>query len=176
MANRLGLESVTIGALAKATNMSKSGLFAHFKSKAKLQVQILDYAGGRFGESEILPALKAKSGIPRIRTLVSNWIDFTATMSGGCIFVSASTEFSDRPGIVRDLAMNQQQVWVDSLRRMAKSAINVGDFKENADCEQFAFDLYSLLLGFFYYQQLLQGPDTKDRQKTALNQLLAIYR
>jgi AcrR family transcriptional regulator len=123
MASQLGLECVTIGNLAKTTKMSKSGLFAHFQSKENLQVEILNYAAQLFTEGVIVPALKTQSGIPRIRALVDNWIDWSSELTGGCIFVSASTEFSDRPGRVKDVLLNQQKQWIDCLRRIAQSAV-----------------------------------------------------
>jgi AcrR family transcriptional regulator len=176
MASQLGLENVTIGALAKATNMSKSGLFAHFNSKENLQIEILEYAGQRFSESVIAPALMMEGGIPRIKALVNNWIDWSSALSGGCIFVSASTDFSDRPGKVREALLRQQEDWLGSLRRMADSAIRAGDFRKDIDCDQFAFDLYSLLLGFHLYYKLLNDSETRKHQQIALDQLLNNYK
>ena len=96
-------------------------------------------------------------------------------MPGGCIFVSASVEFADRPGKVHDFILAQQEEWVNSLRRMGEAAVRVGDFRKDADCDQFAFDLYSLLLGFHYYHQLLKDDDTAKRQEKALADLLTTY-
>ena len=176
MASRLGLECVTIGALAKAADLSKSGLFAHFQSKENLQVEILNYAGERFSEGVIAPALFEKRGIPRIKALVAHWGRWSSRLSGGCIFVAASTEFSDRPGKVRQALIRQQMEWLDSLRRIARSAIQAGDFRPDIDCNQFAFDLYSLLLGFHLYLKLLQDADTSRHQEAALNRLFDNYR
>lgn len=176
MASQYGLEGVSIGSLAKLINMSKSGLFAHFQSKENLQIEILKYAGRLFAEGVIVPALKIKAGIPRIKALVNNWIAWSDNLTGGCIFVTASAEYSDRPGKVRDYLLRQQRDWIDSLRRIAQSAIKVGDFRRDIDCEQFAFDLYSLLLGFHLYEKLLDDSETKKRQEMALEQLLANYR
>jgi AcrR family transcriptional regulator len=175
MASELGLEDVTIGNLAKVINMSKSGLFAHFQSKENLQLHILNYAALNFSQKVIAPALKKKAGIPRIRALVENWISWSGNLTGGCIFVSASAEFSDRPGEVRKLLLKQQKDWIDSLKKIAKSAISVGDFRKDIDCDQFAFDIYSLLLGFHFYYQLLKDVETKKHQEAALDQLLNKY-
>jgi len=175
MASQLGLECVTIGNLAKATNLSKSGLFAHFQSKENLQIEILNHAARLFSEGVIVPALKTKAGIPRIRALVDNWIQWSSELTGGCIFVSASTDFSDRPGKVRDLLLYQQKQWIDCLRRIAQSAVQAGDFKPNIDFDQFAFDLYSLLLGFHLYYKLLDDAESKKHQETALVRLLNNY-
>lgn len=175
MASQLGLEGVSIGALAKANKMSKSGLFAHFQSKENLQIELLVHAGRLFAESVVIPALRIEAGIPRIRSLVDNWVNWAAKLTGGCIFVSASTEFSDRPGRVRDYLIKQQEDWIECLSRIGESAIKVGVFPEDVDCRQFAFDLYSLMLGFHFYEKLLQDTETKMHQEQALNRLLANY-
>ena len=176
MASRLGLESVTIGSLAASIGMSKSGLFAHFQSKENLQVEILKFAEQEFVASVVVPALRTTAGIPRIKALVRNWIGWGAKLTGGCIFVTAGTEFSDRTGRVRDYLLHQQQMWIDTLRRIAESAVRVGDFRSDADCEQFAFDLYSLILGFHFYHRLLRDSETVQRQQAALEKLLDNYR
>ena len=176
MASQLGLEGVSIGSLAQATNMSKSGLFAHFQSKENLQVEILDHAARVFSENVIIPALAREAGIPRIKALVNNWVEWSDNLTGGCIFVSASADYSDRPGKVRKCLLGQQEDWIDCLCRIAESAIKVGDFREDIDCEQFAFDLYSLLLGFHLYDKLLDDSATKKRQEIALDRLLANYK
>lgn len=176
MATQLSLERVSIGNLAKATRMSKSGLFAHFQSKENLQIEILKHAGELFAEEVVIPALMEKAGTPRIKAIVNNWIAWSSKLTGGCIFVSSSTEFTDRPGKVRDYILKQQEDWIDSLRRIARSAIRVGDFREDIDCDQFAFDLYSLLLGFHLYYKMLNNAETKKRQAAALERLLDNYR
>ena len=175
MASQLGLEAVTIGALAKAVRMSKSGLFAHFQSKENLQNDILGYAGELFSEGVVVPALRTDAGIPRIRALVRNWVDWTSKLSGGCIFVQASNDFKDRPGRVRDFLMQQQAAWLDCLRRIAQSAIRVGDFRKDIDLDQFAFEMYSLLLGFHLYYTLLKNEDIAQRQQMALDALIQRY-
>lgn len=176
LASRLGLEAVTIGALAKATRMSKSGLFAHFQSKENLQIELLRHAGEMFAKDVVAPALRVASGEKRVRALVANWIGYAQRLSGGCIFVTASTDFKDRPGKVRDFLLSQQASWIDCIRRVARSAVEAGEFRGDVDCDQFAFELYSLLLGFHLYHTLLDSADTEKRQEAALDQLLKSYR
>jgi AcrR family transcriptional regulator len=176
MASRLGLEAVTIGDLAKTAKMSKSGLFAHFQSKENLQIELLEYAGEMFSQNVVVPALKTKAGIPRIKAVMENWIRFSGALTGGCIFVTASSDFKDRPGKVRDFLLKQQVGWIDSLRRIAQSAIKEGDFRSDTDCDQFAFELYSLMLGFHLYATLLDNADTQLRQQAAFETLINTYR
>jgi AcrR family transcriptional regulator len=175
MASRLGLEAVSIGELAKAAQMSKSGLFAHFQSKENLQIEILKFAGDRFAQGVVIPALRGEAGITRIQALVDNWIGWTSRLTGGCIFVQAGNDFKDRPGKVRDFLLQQQEAWIDCLRRIARSAIGVGHFRPEIDCDQFAFEMYSLLLGFHLYYKLLHNEDIGERQQTSLDALIRRY-
>jgi AcrR family transcriptional regulator len=177
IASQIGLVAISIGELAKAIPMSKSGLFAHFNSKENLQLAILEYAGDLFKRKVVLPALKEKRGIPRIQAIIKNWKQWVIEhMPGSCIFVSAAIDFEDRPGIVRDFLLKQQKQWIESLSKVAESAIKAGDFRPDINCRQFAFDIYSLLMGFHYYQKLLADTDTQKYQQNALNMLLANYK
>jgi AcrR family transcriptional regulator len=175
MVSHLSLEALTIGELAKEMNMSKSGLFAHFQSKENLQLDILNYAARQFAEEVILPSLKVKQGIPRIKAIVNNWTEWGSKVGGGCIFVDSTTEFNDRPGNIQNLLFAQQKRWVDVLRRIGESAVNAGDLPLDCDCEQFAFDLYSLILGYYYYDQLIKDPKIEQRIQKSLNQFLKTY-
>ena len=175
MASQYGLEDVTIGGLAKEMNMSKSGIFGHFQSKENLQILILNYAVEQFTQTVVLPTLKVKGGIPRIRAMVKRWIIWGNGLGGGCIFVSTSNEFSERPGLVRDALVASQKTWLNSLSRLAESAIKSGDFRPDIDPQQFAFELYSLLLGFHHYYRLLRDQDIQDKQENALEKLIQSF-
>jgi len=83
---------------------------------------------------------------------------------------------SARPGKVRDCLQAQQKLWIDSLKRIAQSAIRAGEFREDIDCDQFAFDLYSLLLGCHYYTKLLDDDHADQKLDIALERLLTSYR
>src|SRR5439155_19719027 len=69
LATKVGFEGLTIGRLADDLELSKSGLFAHFKSKENLQVQVLEMASRRFIDEVIKPALGAPRGERRVRAL-----------------------------------------------------------------------------------------------------------
>jgi len=175
MSSHLSLEALTFGELAKEMKMSKSGLFAHFQSKENLQLDILNYAARQFAEEVILPSLKVERGIPRIKAIVNNWIEWGSKLGGGCIFVDSTTEFNNRPGNIQNLLFTQQKRWVDILKRIGESAVKAGDLKPDSDCEQFAFDLYSLILGHYYYDQLIKDPKIDQRIQKSLNQFLKTY-
>lgn len=175
MASQIGLEAVSIGALANATQMSKSGLYAHFKSKENIQSAILRHAAQLFSLNVVTPTLKVEPGIPQIRDLVNNWILWTSYLGGGCIFIQAGNDFKGRPGKVRDYLVLQQRTWISFLRKIARSAIRVGQFRKGMDCHQFAFELYSLLLGIHLYDKLLDNKDVGKLRRTALDTLVRRY-
>lgn len=174
-ASQFGLESITIGSLAKEMGYSKSGVFARFASKENLQIEILKYVEDDFTRNVITPALKSESGIPRIRKLVDLWINWSSHLTGGCIFVTATTEFRERPGKIRDCLLDQQRRWIGSLKRIAESAIRSKHFREGINRERFAFDIYSMLIGYYYYYQLLDDPGTKKYQESRLDEIIARY-
>jgi AcrR family transcriptional regulator len=177
LASICGLEDMSIGKLAKATGLSKSGLFAHFSSKEKLQTQVVQWVAQMFTEQVMLPAFKEPRGVPRIRAIFENWkywIDGDS-LPGGCVMIASSTEFDDKPGAVRDEIVTMMNELLQSLTRTAQIAIEEGHFKSDADPRQFAFEFESLLHGYHLLQRLLKDPDARERSDLALQRLLEAY-
>src|SRR5262249_29692800 len=149
MATKVGLEGVTIGRLADELGLSKSGLFAHFQSKESLLLSAMEFAAQRFVDGVIKPAFTAPRGEPRVRSLFENWwvwLRKGGLGPGGCFFVAASAELDDRPGPVRDRLVKLQQDWLDTLAQSVRIAIAEGHFRKDADPEQFAYEMYGILL------------------------------
>ena len=117
LATRIGFEGLTIGRLAEALQMSKSGLFAHFRSKEGLQLEILRFAGARMVETVVKPAFAVERGEPRVRALFDRWLAWEQSpdLPGGCPFMAASFELDDRPGPVRDFVVQNLRDWIDTL-------------------------------------------------------------
>ncbi len=176
LASTLGLECLSIGTLAKATSMSKSGLFGHFNSKENLQLAVMKHAGGIFRNEVIIPALKTERGIPRIKKITDCWINWSINLTGGCIFVAAAAEYSDRSGPIKDCINKQHDLWIECLERITQSAVTTGDFKENTNCSLFAFELYSLILGFFLYYNALDYPGARDLVDASVERLINSYK
>ena len=168
-----GLDKLTIGSLANATGMSKSGLFAHFRSKEQLQLQILDAARRRFVDMVIAPALKEPRGEARIRAMfnrtMKQWED---ELPGGCIFHSVSAELDDQPGPARDYLIEIQRDYQESLKRAARIAIEEGQFREDLDIEQFAFELGSITAAYHHFGRLLGDPQAEEHAYKAFEALL----
>jgi AcrR family transcriptional regulator len=123
LASRLGLAGLSVGRLADEVEMSKSGLFAHFRSKEALQLQTLAHARRLFVDLVVRPALAVPDGEARLRALVERWLAWDDTaLSGGCIFVAAAVEVDDRPGAVRDALVAGEREWIGLLASVARAA------------------------------------------------------
>src|SRR5437868_12322629 len=119
VATHVGLEGLTIGRLADDLRMSKSGLFAHFRSKEELQLHTVESERTRFIELVVRPVLAEPGGKARVQAVFDRWLAWRASRPGGCFFAAASFELDDRPGPVRDLLARVQREWLDSLARIA---------------------------------------------------------
>jgi AcrR family transcriptional regulator len=155
-----GLEGLTIGKLASALGISKSGLFAHFGSKEDLQCAVVDAARDIFVEKVVLPA-NQYHGLKRLRALCENWMEYGEgrVFPGGCFFSAASLEFDDRPGRVRDKIVGLMQKWLGNLALAAEDAQQAGEIKEGADVRQLAFEIQALAMGANWSSRLFRNPD-----------------
>ena len=176
MAARQGLSTLTIGDLAARSRLSKSGLYAHFQSKEALQLAVLAYARDKFTEEVIRPATRVPRGAGRVRTLFEHWLATSQVSNAECLFISASAEFDDQPGPVRDQLVRDHRDCVDSIVQLFRTGISEGDFREDADPEQFAYDLHSIMLGFFHAHRLLGDPRAQERTRRSFEAILAAVR
>jgi AcrR family transcriptional regulator len=178
LASEVGLDGITIGHLATDLNLSKSGLYAHFQSKEALQLQVLDFAALRFVEIVLRPAMATRPGESRIRSMFENWLDWPRpeVLPGGCFFVAAATELDDQPGPLRDRLVELQCRWLGVLSESARQAVAEGEFRPEIDGEQFAHDVYGIMLAFHHAARLLRDPRASSRARTAFEALLAAAR
>lgn len=172
LARTVGLGGMTIGTLASSTELSKSGLYAHFKSKESLQLQVLEHAKGRFVASVIVPALAAPRGEPRVRALFENKIRWNA-QPGGCIFTAATVELDDQPGPVRDRVVRDQRDWLETVAEVFRTGQAEGHFRDDVEPDQFAFELDGVMLSYHTYKRLLGDEAAGPRARRAFETLLA---
>jgi AcrR family transcriptional regulator len=177
LASRVGLAGVTIGRLAEELGLSKSGLFAHFRSKEALQEQVLRFAAQRFIEAVARPAVSAPRGEPRVRALFDGWLHWarTGTARAGCVFVAASTEFDDQPGPVRETLVRLQKDWLEFIAQAYRLAREQGHFGKG-DAEQFAQDVHGTMLAYHHAARLLGDPRAEQRARAAFEALVAAAR
>jgi AcrR family transcriptional regulator len=178
LATRIGFEGLTIGRLADDLRMSKSGLFAHFRSKEALQLEILRMAGARMVERVVKPALAVPRGEPRVRALFERWLAWeqSPSLPGGCPFMAASFELDDRPGPVRDFVVQNLRDWMDTLAGAARIAVQEGHFRADLDTEQFAYDCQGIGLAFVHASRLMRDPRAHARAASAFEALVRAAR
>jgi AcrR family transcriptional regulator len=172
LARTVGLGGLTIGTLATSAELSKSGLYAHFRSKESLQLAILEHERTRIVAEVLAPSLSTPRGEPRIRALFENWLTWDGK-EGGCLFVAASSELDDQPGgPVRDFLVGVQQDWLDSLAEVFRTGVATGEFRSDVDPEQFAFEEDGVMLSHHMSSRLLGDTLSADRARRAFEALL----
>jgi AcrR family transcriptional regulator len=177
VASRVGFDGLSIGQLADEVEMSKSGLFAHFRSKEQLQLQTLERAAEKFVDVVVRPTLAAPRGERRLRALFDAWFAWTRqTLEGGCIFVAASAELDDRPGPLRDALVRNELDWLELIAAVAGTAVAEGEFREDLDLRQFAFEVHGVMLAFHHASRLLHEERAGERAAAAFDSLLAAAR
>jgi AcrR family transcriptional regulator len=143
LATEEGLEPLSIGRLAEATKMSKSGLFAHFGSKEELQLATVDHAAELFVREVIAPAREAPRGLARVWALCENMVDYAQrqVFPGGCFFAAAAFEFNRRPGPVRDRIAHMLGTWLSYLEHAVEQAQQTGELVQTPSAKELAFEL-----------------------------------
>ena len=143
LATEEGLEPLSIGRLAEASGMSKSGLFAHFGSKEELQLATVDHAAELFVREVIAPAREAPRGLARVWALCENMVAYSQreVFPGGCFFAAAAFEFNRRPGLVRDRIEHMLGTWLSYLEHAVEQAQQTGELVQTPSAKELAFEL-----------------------------------
>ncbi|MEN9589257.1 MAG: transcriptional regulator, TetR/AcrR-family [Pseudomonadota bacterium] len=173
IASRQGLEGLTVGHLAEALAMSKSGVFAHFGSREELQLAVVREYYDRFEASVFQPALQEPKGLARLQKMVNLWMQTSIQeLSAGCIFISGAVEFDDRPGLVRDELVRSVQIWRAALKRAIEQAVEVGDLKKDCVPEAMLFQIYSYVQGLHHDARFLQISRSVDIATQSIQQTI----
>ena len=176
LATQIGLEGLSIGALAELTGMSKSGVFAHFGSREELQISVIREYHTRFEQEVFYPALRVQRGLPRLRAMFGNWMKRTsAEIDSGCIYISGAVEFDDCPGPVRDALAESVHIWLAAMNRAVVQAREEGHLRADADENQVAFEIHALILALHYEARFLKNPGSMVRATTGFDNILARY-
>lgn len=173
-ATRLGLEGLSIGGLAREIGMSKSGLFAHFGSKEGLQIAVLQRASDQFADRVMRRAIPTARGLPRVRAINEAWLDWADSQQipGGCLFMSSTFEYDERPGPVRDTLTVHMQQLQDNLRIAAAIAQEEGHFRDDLDLDRFAFEWHALMLGYHVQSRFFRNPRARRMMSAAFERLV----
>ena len=170
-----GLGGISIGRLATAVGMSKSGLFAHFGSKQELQLATIETASDVYTELVVAPALKEPTGIGRLRALAERFLEHVESdvYPGGCFFASVAAEMDTHPGPVRDLAVRLTSEWFAELVQAVRDGQAEGSIDASEDPEQLAFEIDSYLLLANAQYVVVRDPTPLDRARRAIERRLA---
>jgi AcrR family transcriptional regulator len=176
LASHVGLEGLSIGALADACKMSKSGVFAHFGSREELQISVIkEYY--RIFELEVFePALKQPRGLKRVTGLFENWMKRVAVeLDSGCIFISGAVDFDDRPGPVQDALAQSVRVWLSVMKRAITQAKELGQIDPHTDEDQIVFEIHGLILALHYDARFLKNPGSIARAHKGFEKIIRNY-
>ncbi|MCK6421296.1 MAG: TetR/AcrR family transcriptional regulator [Aquabacterium sp.] len=176
LASHMGLEGLSIGALADVTNMSKSGVFAHFGSREELQIAVIREYHNRFEEEVFFPAVREARGLPRLRALFERWVRrVSVEVDSGCIYISGAVEFDDRPGPVRDALASMVRAWQSALERAIRLSIEEGHLRPDADSLQMLFEVHGLILALHHDARFLRLPGAVDRARAGFERIVSLY-
>jgi AcrR family transcriptional regulator len=173
--SQAGLAGVTLGVLADQVGMSKSGLFAHFKSKEEVQIELLEHSAEFATEWVVAPAMRAEEGLPRLQALVANWLGWTrrAGLPGGCPVAAGFFEFDDIASPVRDKILAMESEWRGLLTGLVRQAVDRGHLRSDLDIAQFIWELSGIYLSHHVAYRFLRSPDADKRARIAFEALLA---
>ncbi len=173
-ATRVGLEGLSLGVLAERLSLSKSGLFAHFKSKEALQRAVLEHAIELFAHEVVMPALARPRGKPRLIALFHNFLAWKRgdARKCGCLFAQLSVEYDDRPGLIRDLFVESQREWRRTIATCVEKAIAEGHLHADVDPAQFTFEMMGITMSYEQSHKLLGESDALGLAERAFQRLL----
>jgi AcrR family transcriptional regulator len=176
LSTQIGLEGLSIGAVAEIMHMSKSGVFAHFGSREELQISVIREYFKQFEQDIFLPSLQAARGLPRVQALFENWMKRVAVeIDSGCIFISGAVEFDDRPGPVRDALSQSVRTWMAALTKAIVQAKQEGHLGADADEQQLTFEIHGLILALHYEARFLKNPGAIERAHSSFAHMLRRY-
>ena len=174
---RPGLESLSLGQVAKHLGISKTA-FSRVGSREALLQAVLDEYDRRFVAAVFTPALEQPRGLPRMNAMVTHWIDRACNVETltGCIYVAGAFEYDDRESPLRPLLENNVRRWRAALVRTAGQALEAGHLRPDTDPEQLVFEIYSLMVGLMHDARFLRDPQAHERVRRAYERLISTYR
>ncbi|MFY9926903.1 MAG: TetR/AcrR family transcriptional regulator [Streptosporangiaceae bacterium] len=171
-----GLEGLSIGNLAAALGMSKSGLYAHFGSKQELQLATVEEAGRIFAAEVVEPALMAPAGLGQLMAVCEAFFEHLErrTFPGGCFFAGAALEMGTRPGPVKEAVAGFQSGFVELIKGFAATAIEQGELPAGEDPHLLAFELNGIILAADTNFVLHDDPTVLDLARQVVRRRLGL--
>ncbi len=169
-----GLESLSIGELAKRLALSKSGVFSRVGSREALQLAVIQEYDRRFLQAVFTPAMREPRGLPRLNAIMKLWIKRAGDLAqgNGCLYCAGAFEYDDREGPVRDQLLDGVQRWRAALRRTVQQAIEAGHLSADVDPVQLVFEMDALFTGLLRDARFLRDPQAPARAWAAWQRLV----
>jgi AcrR family transcriptional regulator len=160
LATLKGLNGLSLADLAAEIGMSKSGLYAHFKSKEELELATIETAATIFASEVLQPAMKAQPGTERLKTLASSFLSHLErrVFPGGCFFASVAAELDTRPGLARDRVVEVLGNWLALLKQCILEALDMGEINPHTDVAQVVFEIEAMLLAANFLFVMMNDP------------------
>lgn len=175
LATTRGLEGLSIGELARHIGMSKSGLYAHFKSKEELELATIDAAAEVFENDVIRKVSDGPRGLVRVMALSEAFFQHLArrVYPGGCFFATVAAQLAPRPGRLRDRIMQMQAVWVGQFIEALQQARDAGELTRDADVEQLAFEITAMMFRANFGWIMSEDEQVIERARNGIKHVLA---
>jgi AcrR family transcriptional regulator len=174
MAATEGLESLTIGEVAKRLGLSKSGVFSRIGSREALQKAVIEEYDRRFLQDVFVPAMREPRGLPRLHAIMRLWLQRARDVEirTGCIYCAGAFEFDDREGQLRDLLLEGTRRWRAALKRTTLQAIEAGHLDPDTDADQLVYEMDGLFVALMREARFLRDPRAADRAWAAYERLI----
>lgn len=174
-----GLDSLSIGEVAKRLNLSKSGVFSRIGSREALQRAVLEEFDRRFQQDILMPALREPRGLPRLDAIMRAWLERSCQPGprGACLYAAGSFEFDDRDDSpLRELLLAGVRRWRSALRRSVLQAVEVGHLSADLDPDQLVFELDGLFTALLREARFMRDAQATERGWACYQRLIHSYR
>jgi AcrR family transcriptional regulator len=174
MAAEEGLESLTIGEVAKRLGLSKSGVFSRVGSREALQIAVIEEYDRRFLQDVFVPAMREPRGLPRLNAIMRLWLSRARDVEirQGCIYCAGAFEFDDRDGPLRDKLLEGIMGWRTALKRCVIQAIDAGHLRPDIDADQLVFEMDGLFVALMRDARFLRDIRAADRAWIAYERMI----
>src|SRR5262245_55801434 len=175
LATTHGLEGLSIGELARHIGMSKSGLYAHFKSKEELELATIETAAEIFENDVIRSIPAAPRGFARVMVLTEAFLQHLArrVFPGGCFFATVSAQLAARPGRARDRVVQLQAAWAAQIDAALRQARDAGELPPEADFEQLVFEITAMMFRANFAWIVTGNEQALDQARVGVKNVLA---
>jgi AcrR family transcriptional regulator len=174
LATTRGLEVLSLGELAEHIGMSKSGLYAHFKSKEELELATIDTATEIFEQDVLRPADESPGGLARVRALAEAFLSHLErrVFAGGCFFATVSVQLASSPGRPRDRVMEVMARWLGQFTEALGQAVAAGELPRDCDIDQLVYEITAMLVRANFTWVVTGDPGVMERARIGMGHVL----